>query len=632
MGNRFAAEILSIYGIDVFLETDDLYPPFLCSPHSRNLYRYRETNGESLNTSLDLKSLTPKQFYPPHSINCEICLPSSSPRGRPKKRKRRHEFQADQDISFVNSSVTSNPDDKTNPSTSHSSVNSQNEYSLLEGLLQHTKHVMAKLNSNQKCMYFNKMLDILSPDEETLLCNSIGNKQRCPISKDSSSFSMLYKDTEAMANFDVYKWTKNRYGPLVGYLLGLAGLGTNLQLVENKPTETLLVSRAMEQIYTLCNRTLISPVSFLLNLTAYSLTGSRLLVDMIGNVTPAGHYKTVTSWIKDQSSEAQPLPSSDLMNVFDNEQVIGKTWSIKPRNKIAISIITNKAFMALPAEETLQTKAEFKPEKTLKFDIESNLGRKDKNKTHQNRKLKNVICEMIDQGSERFCKMEIDHNEQLYHFLEDAIDTVLKEQTLKNGNYEDVIDDLVKREVQDETYIKCDLCGTLNLKRKFVCSNCREREGLKIAKEKKKKNSNAPFSVDKPEHPKIIFENDDAEESNMTQVHSEMTQFSHITSYHDGKHEVVLSDPVFCNPNSIATVARVLKKIGEENGIIKYGGTKRHWTFVCCDGLPYMIIKKLKEEAVVCAIEGCGKSFLSMDNYSNHTTENPSHCSKTLCF
>ncbi|CAG2197472.1 unnamed protein product [Mytilus edulis] len=130
-----------------------------------------------------------------------------------------------------------------------------------------------------------------------------------------------------------------------------------------------------------------------------------------------------------------------------------------------------------------------------------------------------------------------------------------------------------------------------------------------------------PFSVDKPEHPKIIFENDDAEESNMTQVHSEMTQFSHITSYHDGKHEVVLSDPVFCNPNSIATVARVLKKIGEENGIIKYGGTKRHWTFVCCDGLPYMIIKKLKEEAVVCAIEGCGKSFLSMDNYSNHTTE-----------
>ncbi|CAC5422487.1 unnamed protein product [Mytilus coruscus] len=106
-----------------------------------------------------------------------------------------------------------------------------------------------------------------------------------------------------------------------------------------------------------------------------------------------------------------------------------------------------------------------------------------------------------------------------------------------------------------------------------------------------------------------------------TEVHSEFSQFDHVTSNHQGKHELFLTDPVFCNPNSSLSVARVLRKIGAENDIIRYGGRKRHWTFICCDGLPYMIIRKLKQEAVICVFADCNKSFLTLEEYNKHANQ-----------
>jgi hypothetical protein len=37
----------------------------------------------------------------------------------------------------------------------------------------------------------------------------------------------------------------------------------------------------------------------------------------------------------------------DLINVFDNEKVVGRSYVIKPANKVKLSIITNKAVLHL---------------------------------------------------------------------------------------------------------------------------------------------------------------------------------------------------------------------------------------------------------------------------------------------
>ncbi|CAC5420400.1 unnamed protein product [Mytilus coruscus] len=495
----YASEIIAIYGIDVKQENDETYPPFVCLRHSRLLYRYRETKGESLSNSNELKLTKPKVYFPPHTIGCEVCSKTDQVRGRPRKRKRTDDY----DDAYQSTCPSMNTEFKSNfeEDISHKSTKPlATEYSQLDSLIEYMKDALSKMEDNQK----------------------------------------------------------------------------------------------------------------------------QLVVDLLGNTNPAGHYKTVTNWVKEQSSHPTELPSCDLMNVFDNEQVIGKTWSIKPKNKIAISIITNKAFMELQSPESLQKKADLKPEKKLqlpKIKKDDKAENVNENETIQTSKLQSLINEMIDQDTERYSKMETDHYEQLYYCIDHAIDTVSKEQKQIERNFQDFIDDQVKKDVQDENYIKCEHCGALNGKRKLICTNCSRKDGLKSAKNKKKDGANDSFVKDQDTCYLIIFEEDENDDkSDITEVHSELTQFSHVKSNHDGRHEIILSDPVFCNPNSMITVARVLRKIGEENGIVRYGGNQRHWTFVCCDGLPYLIIKKLKEEAVVCAIEGCGhyemnlmKSFFELN-------------------
>ncbi|CAG2220191.1 unnamed protein product [Mytilus edulis] len=467
---------------------------------------------------------------------------------------------------------------------------------------------------------------MLPPETMSVLCNCIGRKQKKNISEDADSFSLLYKDMVAMSIFSILKWLNHRDGSVLSYLLGILGNEISdsvpVDLKKLFSTDLLLVSRALEQLYALSNKKLISPVSFLMSISAYAFTGSKVVVDMIGNTNPSGHYKTIANWLKYQGSQLPVIPACDLMNVFDNEQVIGKTYSIKPRNKVSISVITNKGYVKLLSKENMQCKPDLKPETIMKplRDIDqTEEGAIEK--TQENDKLKSIISDMIDQDSEDYIRMETEHNEQLYHHINHAIQIVLKDQKENGEDFTDSIDDLVKKNFNKENYITCKNCQTLNDKLKRVCIGCREREGIKEAKAiLKDKKSTQPK---KEMIQKIVFEHD-KEKTDMkdtTEVHSEFAQFDHVTSNHQGKHELFLTDPVFCNPNSSLSVARVLRKIGEENDILRYGGRKRHWTFICCDGLPYMIIRKLKQEAVICVFADCNKSFLTLEEYNKHANQ-----------
>ena len=62
----------------------------------------------------------------------------------------------------------------------------------------------------------------------------------------------------------------------------------------------------------------------------------------------------------------------------------------------------------------------------------------------------------------------------------------------------------------------------------------------------------------------------------------------------------VAGEPDFVNPNSFATITEVLQNIGHSTGIKHYGGGKREWLFVECDGLPYSIIRDLLDNLWQC--------------------------------
>ncbi|CAC5366365.1 unnamed protein product [Mytilus coruscus] len=59
--------------------------------------------------------------------------------------------------------------------------------------------------------------------------------------------------------------------------------------------------------------------------------------------------------------------------------------------------------------------------------------------------------------------------------------------------------------------------------------------------------------------------------------------------------------PTFQNLNSSESLAMILRHIGMQAGIKRYGkDNDRDWTFVCCDGRPHSLFQKILNEAVIC--------------------------------
>lgn len=469
----------------------------------------------------------------------------------------------------------------------------------------------------RKIDFFSSLMNELSGNDLSSLSYCLGRKISHAASKDADSQTLLYKDMNAMADFNVFDWMKERNVVLVSLLLGASGSDTDIESVQNQQQKLLSISRAVEHFYLLSYPKFISPLSFLLNVCSYALSGSKSIVDMYGNASPAGHYKTVTQWLRDQSTPEVETPDGNILNVFDNEQVIGRKNQIKPGSKTEMSIITNKGFIALSSDDhddCLQVKPQFKPLQVLKSIQADSTGLS----TEQNKKLVTAVNEVMDQSSPRYVQYERDHYEQLFYFIDNTIEDVIKEQETEGQHFTDTIDITAARQSLEELMVQCS-CGKWNGLKKITCDGCKQRDGLKRAKERRKSYStNDSIKQVKPSLHRITFKTDE----NQTIVEEEDEErYQQVQGNHSEKHNIVLTDPVYCNPNSMETVARVLRKIGTENGIVRYGGTRREWTFICCDGLPFMICKKLKEEAVISIEADCKKKFLTRKEFTLHADQ-----------
>ncbi|CAG2221821.1 unnamed protein product [Mytilus edulis] len=195
----------------------------------------------------------------------------------------------------------------------------------------------------------------------------------------------------------------------------------------NEQGNELSLARGVEQLYMLrCPYLITRTISFLLNISIYTLTGNRLAVDIIGNCCPAGHYQTVTSWLREQGTKEPEIPIADLINVFDNEQVIGRKSAIRPNQK-------------------------------------HKQNEENENTDGQQELLNSITSEMMSQSSKRIIKMERDHFEQLYYFVNAAIEVVKQEPVLEGDKIEVIIDQKVAIDALDDLMMQCATCGTEDL-------------------------------------------------------------------------------------------------------------------------------------------------------------------------
>ena len=99
------------------------------------------------------------------------------------------------------------------------------------------------------------------------------------------------------------------------------------------------------------------------------------------------------------------------------------------------------------------------------------------------------------------------------------------------------------------------------------------------------------------------------------------TRYGHVPSGHPrDPPDIIIGEPIFTNPCSFANCAEVLRKIGKDAGIIRYGGNKRYWIFVCCDGLPFRLCDIVIHETFACTI--CHSTFFRVESYKTHCKEN----------
>jgi hypothetical protein len=95
----------------------------------------------------------------------------------------------------------------------------------------------------------------------------------------------------------------------------------------------------------------ILPHHFRETILLYMMTRSRAAISLFGSTSPCGSYQTTKKWLADLSSETpERVSESDVVAVFDNNQVLQRRWGIAVGNKACASIVTMTMFIKHQAE------------------------------------------------------------------------------------------------------------------------------------------------------------------------------------------------------------------------------------------------------------------------------------------
>ena len=77
-----------------------------------------------------------------------------------------------------------------------------------------------------------------------------------------------------------------------------------------------------DQFYSIVQPSFVSPLMFATNLLVYSVTRSKLALNIHGKIHPAGGNTTVKTWLNDLTMEVPQVPSGDILTAIDNDQVL----------------------------------------------------------------------------------------------------------------------------------------------------------------------------------------------------------------------------------------------------------------------------------------------------------------------
>ncbi|XP_015759329.1 PREDICTED: uncharacterized protein LOC107338605 [Acropora digitifera] len=130
-------------------------------------------------------------------------------------------------------------------------------------------------------------ISCLNNQDKSNLTSTIFQLQKERIKKDISSCDQTYKSLPVLLKVTPHKWVHARNSILASAVNALA----------NEKTQPFQKAVSVDQLYSLVQPSFISPLMFASNLFAYSVTRSKLVVNMCGKFHTAGGITAARTWL-----------------------------------------------------------------------------------------------------------------------------------------------------------------------------------------------------------------------------------------------------------------------------------------------------------------------------------------------
>ena len=161
---------------------------------------------------------------------------------------------------------------------------------------------------------------------------------------DILSCNQTYKNLTSMLNVTPHTWIQARNSVLTCAINALS----------HESAEPVHEAVTVDQLYSIVQPSFVSPLMFATNLLVYSVTCSKLALNIHGKIHPAGGNTTVKTWLNNLTMEVPQVPSGDILTAIDNDQVLIRKWTVRKDNRAQISVLTSVCVAPVYPNGTLQ--------------------------------------------------------------------------------------------------------------------------------------------------------------------------------------------------------------------------------------------------------------------------------------
>ena len=350
-----------------------------------------------------------------------------------------------------------------------------------------------------------------------------------------------YRDVEVLQTLNSEKFISSVSPFITRFLSGCSGKAFS-SISDTKVLFRIAV--VIESIYHIKNSNAVLPHSFAMNLTQRQISGSKTVAVVNGKVLPGASDSVLRDWWEVQGSQPLETPrNGDIVFGYDNVgKYIVPSFRVKGERNTTPTVVTATQCIEMTPATTPPSELQNQPTyRTSLADEEESA-------------IQVRMLEIREEGVNDFRHFR-------YQFI-----CAIFQHMLASAEMEYMISSEIEKLKNDILTRECTQCGALYPARKRKCDVC---EGCVV----NCKSADERYENFKNPLPKYL---DVGQEGVRNPV------------------KIITAEPIMKNPNSFENIEYILDEIENET-INEDDECGRNWLFVCADGPPACLMRRIKK-------------------------------------